>query len=707
MSLLSEICGSEEKLFDDVFAQGISVDLHSPTYSDGILSTEEGGVIKGKDIRIQARKILYTRKKVDGQPVCTLSAEDSVMLEFGPYVFVGERLEYDFQTNSGFIYDARTALEPWYFGGKKIELCPDGSYRILNGFVTTSENYFPEWKVTSDEASLEEGHYIRAKNVYFTFVKLPLFWLPSFCIDLDTILDNPIRYNVRWGGRQGPRIGLTYEVFSWNHWKTFFRFDYRINRGPGVGFETYYHSSDRSAEFRSINYVARDSSLLHPSEKTRYRFQGVYHNSIVYNRATIDLTYDKLSDKDMATDYRDKGLELDTALRTKLHVRRQEDFWISNFYTVVRFNSFQTIKQELPCLETSWKPFLLGPTGVLTEMNVSASYLDFAYATPNRFNIPDYHSTRFSYTQRFYRSWRVGIFNFSPEIGCTAIYYGNSPQRADRLLAFGSFSTKAYTKFERFFGSCKHTIQPYLLYQYLTFPTTSPRDHYIFDIDDGWYRLNALRFGLVNGIYCKESPGCLQRPFYADIFAYAFFDTPSIPAVVPKVYAQLRFMSLDSLRHTFVTAWDFEKRQLDEFNFRNDWTINEDIAFAAEFRHRSAFHWRKVDPTNFILDSFRSVESLRHSSLSDRRNTVLFHLFYRFHPCWAFEFESRHGWDRMKEPSYNEFEVNLNATIRSCWHVQLSYRHKEDDDRIAVYLSVGIKRPDTSGICSFLPCLEF
>lgn len=697
----------DEKLVDDVFAQGITVDLRYPHFSEGILTTEQGGVIQGKDIRIQAKKIAYTNKKLTNSTVCSLIAEDEVMLEFGPYVFVGTHLDYDFQKNCGFIYNARTALEPWFFGGKKIELCPDGNYKIYQGYVTTSENYCPEWQITADEVCLTEGQYVFAKNVCFTFIKLPLFWLPSFRINLETILDNPIRYNVRWGGRQGPRIGMTYEIFSWNNWKTFLRLDYRINRGLGGGFETYYHSPDRRAEFRSINYVARDSSLLHPNEKIRYRFQGIYHNSVAQDRVSIDMTYDKLSDKDMATDYHDKSLELETALRTKLHVRRQDTSWIANFFTVVRFNSFQTIKQELPSIETSWKPLILGSTGVITDMHFRASYLDFAYSTPNRWNVPDYHSTRVAYTQRFYRSWRLGIFNISPEIGAKCIYYGNSPQKNQKFLTFAAFGMKGHTQFERFYGNCKHVVQPYFAYQYLTSPTTSPPEHYIFDIDDGWHRLNILRFGATQSLFCKAIPGCIQRPLFADLYAYAFFDTPTIPSIVPKVYGQLRFSSLDTLRHTFMTAWDFEHQQLEEYNFRNDWTLSADLAFSLEYRHRSAYRWRKVDPTNFILDSFRSERSLKHSALSDRRDTVLFHIFYRFYPTWSLEFESRHGWDRRREPSYNEFEVDLNTTLRSCWHIQLSYRHKEDDDRIAIYLSVGMKRPDTSGAPCFFPCLEF
>ncbi|KIA77458.1 hypothetical protein DB43_GG00370, partial [Parachlamydia acanthamoebae] len=50
--LSSMQANDDEKLVDDLFAQGITVDLRSPSFSDGVLHTDQGGVIQGRDIRI-------------------------------------------------------------------------------------------------------------------------------------------------------------------------------------------------------------------------------------------------------------------------------------------------------------------------------------------------------------------------------------------------------------------------------------------------------------------------------------------------------------------------------------------------------------------------------------------------------------------------------------------------------------------------------
>ena len=694
------------ELMEDVFTQGITAHLREPVYSDGVLVTDKGGVINGPDLRIQAQKMVYTRKVVDKIPVFTIEAEGDLVLEFGNYIFVGERLEYNFQTKSGVIYDGRTMVEPWYFGGERIDLCPDGSYILHQAFISTSENYEPEWEITSEKVSLNQCQDLYAKNIQFRIMKLPILWIPSFKTNLDSIFDAPIRYNFRWGGRQGPRIGLLYEFFKWGRWKTFLRFDYRLKRGPGLGFETHYKSEDHKTSFETINYVARDSSINHPSERYRYRFQGMYNDLLVNDRISVRLTYDKLSDQDMATDYRDSGIELDTAGRTQLIARHQESRWIANFLTRVRVNNFQTIKQELPTFENSWRPFELGSTGIISDNQMKASYIDFLYGN-NLIRVHDYRSTRLELASNLYKPFRYRQFNITPGIGAVSILYGNSPEKNPKYLLLGQFCCEVNTHLYRHYRNVKHVIVPYMNYDYYTYPTVSPNDHFIFDIEDGWYRLDQLRFGLLQSLYFKACNHCISRYLYVDLYANAFFDTKTIPQVVPKAYLDIVFNSLPTLRHTIGTAWDFGQSQLDHYNLRTEWTINPNAALALEYRHRDAFDWRKVDHTNFILDSFRSISELRRSALSDRRDTLLVHFFYRFHPTWALEFQSRSGWNRRREPSYTEFEVDFLATLRSSWNVKLSYQHKENDDRVAIYMNIGVKRPDRKDPCSIIPCLEF
>ncbi|MCE5316962.1 MAG: hypothetical protein LLG04_06315, partial [Parachlamydia sp.] len=366
--------------FEQLFSQGIKVDLREPHFSEGVLSTEKGGVITAPDMRIQAQKIEYTRKTVEGKSICTLVAEGDLIVEFGHYLFVGSRLEFDFQTRRGLISDGRSSVEPWFFGGKSIELCPDGTYVILDGYITTSENIDPDWQISIHEATITQDLELTARKIAFSVEDIPIFQWPTYSMNLSEIGESPLSYTVRWGGHQGPRLGITYEAISWKRFTTFLRLDYRLNRGPGFGIETDYTSEDHLQSLKTISYAAMDSSLVHPNEKFRYRLQGVYCNKQFGDGFSADLLWDKLSDKYMATDYYDKGLELDTAQRTQLHVRHEHPNTITNFFVKIKANSFQTVKEELPTLQNNWRPINLYETGIIVNTQAKASYLDFRYA---------------------------------------------------------------------------------------------------------------------------------------------------------------------------------------------------------------------------------------------------------------------------------------------------------------------------------------
>jgi hypothetical protein len=670
----------------------ISVDLKEPVYQDGVIFTDKGGVVTGPKLRVQAAKIRYTHSDQDRAVISKIEAEENLILEFGEYIFIGDRLIYDLEKKEGTLFRGRTESEPWYLGGEKIELRSDGSYYIQNAFITTSENSNPEWELLFSSAIVNSDRDLSSKDVRLRVLKTTLLKLPYLNANLTTIFDNPLTYRFRWGGVQGPRLGLTYELFLWERWKSFFRLDYRLTRGPGAGFETHYRSQDRKINFQSINYISCDSSLSNIHENIRYRVEGKYSHSMMDDKTTILVTYDKVSDIDLPSEYHDNDFEIETSERTQILVRRQESDWIAKFYSRVRVNNFQTVKQELPTFSTYFKPFLIGQTGILSENQAIASYLNFQYAN-NLKHVHDYNSTRLEYRPQLYRSFVAGPWTLTPEVGAVAIFYGDSPSDNSQLLILGKAGCRLNTMLFRQYGRFKHVIEPYTYYRYYSSPTSSPHQHYIFDINDGWYRLNQWTWGVKNSVLVKNRDSQILQLFSSDLYLHAFIDTPTMKQVIPKIYGKVDFAWTSNLHSIISTAWDLEEHQLDHFNFRSEWTLNADFALATEFRHRDSFCWRKADSTNFILDSYRTIEELEHSAVSDRRDTFLVHFFYRFHPKWSGECVSRYGWNRKHQPDYLEYELNLFTTIRTGWNWKFSYQHLEGDNRVAVYLNLGLPRP--------------
>ena len=525
LHLISVFSFAEEldHLLEKSVEDGVTVDLRDPLYADGVLSTEKGGLISAPQLRIQAINLRYTHRKTEERLLWTIEADGDLIVEFGEYLFVGEKLFYDLGKKEGIITKGKTEIEPWFFGGESLELRPDGSYVIYNGYVTTSEKDEPDWGLYSKKVRVEKDRGFKAQDMHVEILNYTVLWVPSLRANLDSIFDNPIRYRFKWGGRQGPRFGLTYEIFSWNNWKTFVRFDYRLTRGPGGGIETYYHSDDRNTEFQSINYLAKDSSILHIHEKARYRFEGMFKKNMDGDKTSIRFTYDRISDKDMPSTYYDRDFDFDTAERTQLLIRREEPQWIGNFNARVRINSFQTVKQELPTLEVNFKPLQLRNTGLIFENLASASYLNFEYSK-NLLHIRDYSSSRFEYFPTLYRPIPFGRYlTLTPEIGMVGIIYGNSQRGNEQWLALGKGALSLQSQLHRYYGSLKHVLEPYAAYRYYSSPTSSPHQHYVFDLSDGWTRLNYLSFGINNAFYFKASDSSISKIMAADIYNFAFF----------------------------------------------------------------------------------------------------------------------------------------------------------------------------------------
>lgn len=694
LSLFSESFSGNLSIPSQLLEKGVVLDMNDPSYSDGTLETTSGGVLESEELRVQALCLSYSKKEGNW----TIEATGDLFVLFGDYLFRGERLFYDFNTKEGTIEGAVLHVEPWFFGAKLAELRADGSLLLYNGYATTSEKDEPEWGIYSGLLELKDKEELAAKNIEIRYKDYPILWIPSLRSNLNSIFDSPLTYRFGWGGRQGPRFGVEYEVFSWNHWKTFLRFDYRLTRGPGGGIETYYHAPDGKFDFHLINYIAKDSSILKVNEKARYRFEGNFKKISENGKTAFLLTYDKISDIDMPNCYYDQDFFIQTAYRTQAMVRHQEERWISTLYSRVRINSFETVKEELPTFRLSLKPLSLSDTGIVFQNSASASYLDFRYSK-NLLHFHNYASTRFYTQPLLYRPFHLGnYFTWTPEIGGVGAIYGNSPSGEEEWLALGKAGFNLNTRLTRVFGENKHVIEPYLSYSYYSGPTVSPKKHYIFDILDGVDRLNYCTIGFKNSLYAKNSLNQIQRPYYANVYAYIFFDTNKMKRKIPRIYGDFSLEWTPRILQTLTSAWSLERNNIDHFNLLTAWTISDDSAFTIEYRHRNAYSWRKVDQENFFLDVYRSEKRLRHSLVSDRRDTLLLHLFYRFHPEWACEVTTRQGWNRIHQPSYWEYEIDLLTTIQTAWQVRCSYQHQENENRLVMYVNVGMQRPSSADL---------
>jgi hypothetical protein len=670
----------------------LKIDLKNPSFSSGVISTEEGGVISSEGMRIQARTITYTNRIEEGVRIQKIAAEGDLMMEYRGRAFVGSRLEYDFVKKTGILWEGKTFVDIWFLGGDKIELTEDGSFFITNAFITTSETQDNTWEIDARKIQITEDKLLSAKNIRFRFLKIPLLWLPSFKSNLKALSDAPIRYKLVWDKGLGPRLTMRYRIFSWEDLNLFFRLDYRLKRGFGGAFESEYFSPSTNTTFVTRSYAAHDKEFPDEQGPHRYRLQGLYHTESKDEKTQLHLTWDKLSDTRMVGDFKSDDFEINTEKRSHLLLQHQIDSAAFNLSVQPRVNRFDSIDQELPLLSTGFRPMELGTSGIISNNAFSTGYLNYVYANDlkNAFHALGLQSStraaRLETKNSLYRPFSVRNITLTPSVGIQGIFYSNSPDRNTAAQGIFTYGFEGKTRLSRRYDSLLHITEPYFAFQGMTRPTSGLSRHFYFDIKDGLFELNQLKIGWKNTLFLNRA-----LPFAptlsADLYTYGFFGKRAFAQTLPKTYLSLGW-ARPSYALKSEIVWNNEEHLWDVVNASGDFTINEDIAFGLEMRHRSRYDWRKADHSSFILDVARPIPELLDSPVSDGRNTLLTRFFLRLSPKWNCHIQTSTGWGRKNEPAYNTGKVDLTTLLSSSWKLKIGYTHMPNDNRFTTSISL-------------------
>lgn len=669
-SFLSSFLLAKEK-------QEFTVHLKNPEFSDGTLKTEKGGVIEALDLRIQAEKISYTNTIVDDCPIQKIKAEGDLMLEYKGKVFVGDKMEFDLLTRTGILWGGKTSVDIWYIGGEKIYICEDGSFTIQDGFVTTCEDQHNIWEIRSDHTEVTKDRLLYTKDIRIQVAKIPIFFWPAYKSNLKRVDDPPFRYRLLWDKGLGPRLSLRYRLYSWETFQTFLRFDYRITRGPGGAIEAEYHSKDMLTYFATKNYGALDKSFPNEQGNTRFRFQGLLTSRSEDDKTHLRVQWDRLSDDRMVSDFKSTDFEINTEQATYLLFTHFANDAFGMLSVRPRINRFQSLNQEIPYVVSGIRPFEIYKTGIISENYASTAYFDYTYVNQLDKIILDRKSGRLETKNSLYRPISLKWFTLTPQIGLVGIFYTDNPQNDSIGQLVYAYGGTLESRFSKQYISYKHTIEPYVSYLGYSNPQAPVDNYFVFDINDGYARLDQVRFGIRQLFFVHNRSYFLPK-ILLDLYGYAFFGARSFSQTIPKIFADL------TVQNTYLALYgnfgvNLQEKVLDYGNARLLWTINSAFALGLEFRHRSKFDWRKADHRNFVVDFARPLSELLLSPLSDRRNTFLTKAHIRFSPRWSMDFQSHHGWGRKNEPHYNGVKVSLYTMITCSWQMRLTYEYAPND----------------------------
>lgn len=492
--------------------------------------------------------------------------------------------------------------------------------------------------------------------------------------------DSPVHYKVTWDKSLGPRISARYRLYSWEDLSLYIRGNYRVGHGGGAAFESEYLTEDDRTEFITRSYGSiNDKSTPIQHRPNHYRLQGLYRTASLDGRTHTLLTYDKISDEKMIGEFRSDDFEINTQKRTRLFIDHKERDSFINFRLQPRINWWQSLNQELPSVTIGLKPFTFGSSGIIMQNWVNASYLDYVYATNLHQFIPNTHAARMQTTNQIYRPLPFKFFTVTPEAGIIAIFYNNNPRQHSIGQAVGTYGCLVDTRLTKNYSRFSHVFRPYASFQGLTRPTASLPQHFIFSIEDGLNRINALRLGVQNSLY-KRKYDCLFPSIDTNLYTYSFFGHRGYLTTFPRAYADID-LEYPSQRTHIGFGWNMQERVVDFINVQMAWTVSQNLAFLVEMRHRSRFDWRKADHNNFILDVSRPLHELLQSPLSDGRNTLLGQLQVRLHPLWTCHLSSHAGWGRRNEPAYHSEKIDVYTMIATSWRLRVSLMFSRADIR--------------------------
>ncbi|MCG8458997.1 MAG: LPS assembly protein LptD, partial [Holophagales bacterium] len=140
----------------------------------GRLVIATGGVtIKYKDLTLQAEQM-----RLD-IPSNRVTAEGNVILDEGPERLSGQYLEYDLDSRTGRITQARAEVDPGYFfSGAEIEKIGEQTFTVEKGIFTSCEQEVPSWSFAMSKASITIEEYARIRNARLRFKRLPVLYFP-------------------------------------------------------------------------------------------------------------------------------------------------------------------------------------------------------------------------------------------------------------------------------------------------------------------------------------------------------------------------------------------------------------------------------------------------------------------------------------------------------------------------------------------------
>src|SRR5713101_3915267 len=300
-------------------------------------------------------------------------------------LYIAESGSYNTETKKIRALNARTESEPYFFTGNHVTSISENGYLIKDGTFTTHDAPKADFHLHAHTIRVYENDRVIFQYVTAYVGKVPVFWWPYLYQSLNEAFSFTISpaYLSSWG----PSL-LTQVTFPiTDNIKGRIRLDYRVRRGPAIGFESDTdYGKDKSSLARIKSYYLQDQNPSinrtglprGPVPTGRYRLSLEDRTNFtddIYGIANLT----KLSDAFVMQDFYLNEFRIDPVPDNVVALTKTDPFYTLTAIERFQANEFFTTTERLPEVVLDVKRHALfgGPIFYEGETGVANLQLQF------------------------------------------------------------------------------------------------------------------------------------------------------------------------------------------------------------------------------------------------------------------------------------------------------------------------------------------
>jgi LPS-assembly protein len=534
----------------------IPVDVKAPT-----MDFEQGGkkMIASGGVEVTRGTEKLTADTITFDKVTdTALASGNVVFTKSNMVWRGDSFSYNLRDGTWETGVFHARFDPFQVTAReasKTNDCMFLQHAVLTTCTNTSDQY--HYSMTCKRMRVYPNDHLVARHMVIRFGGIPMFYLPYwYCALNDRTVGTTVMAGYR--GRMGAFL-----LTSTKYWMTptlrgITHVDYRTERGPAVGQEVGWISTNGLSKGRVYGYAMDDQGVRKDFDKgnhatlvdsQRYRL-SFDHLETLSPRDYVLAAATYLSDPYVLSDFFEREYRYSFQPQNSAMLMHRGDTYSLSLSVYSRLNDFFESVDRLPELAFSVPRVEIGESPFYYESQNSASYLQKSHVAGS--GEEDYTSARFDTSHEFYYPTRhFGFLNITPRAGVRETFYSdtvqystvtqmvsvltsNSLAGASNWVVTSSSKTnistvgkasgsdvrslvnigletsfrafKLLSNEENMFGTgWRHVVEPYTDYTYVPEPNIRPAQLYQFDEIDALDRRNDLRFGVRNRFQTKKN----------------------------------------------------------------------------------------------------------------------------------------------------------------------------------------------------------